>query len=454
LTPDRNSRSTTKPAEGGFHARDLRLAGGISAALVSAILVGGALLAPVADWDGLSSAPPGDDDSHVLRLAEAAPAPASQPRDSRPDSSPGPVLTVPGPDGPVAVNPAGLTGGTPVSLPIGGSGGDDDAQDRSDRKRPRPVTGSTANDGGAIDDPATNDLTVDSDGDGILDQNWRAYNMDPRTNPYGDDDNDGVLNKDELTLRTAPNSATTYNGEHDSEQLKKDSDGDGLRNGVEIKNGTKPFEQDSNNNGLLDGDTNGDGVVDDNDDFDGDGHSNGTEAAAGTDPDDPASFPVPPEETPDQNPPPPTDEDAPTNPALIPDEDDTPDDDADQLPTPDDEPAEQPEDDPPAEVAPAPAADAPAAAAPAPVEEAPPAPAPVAEEPAPAAAAAPEPAPAAAAAPEPAPAAAAAAPAEPAPAPAPAVAPPPPPPPPAAAPAAAAAPAPAAPEAPAPPPAQ
>src|SRR5215218_9534449 len=51
---DQNSPSSRKP-QGRFHTRDLRLAGAISAGLVSAILVGGALLAPVANWDGLSS---------------------------------------------------------------------------------------------------------------------------------------------------------------------------------------------------------------------------------------------------------------------------------------------------------------------------------------------------------------------------------------------------------------
>src|SRR5215218_4226443 len=107
--PDLNSRSSTKRAEGGFHARDLRLAGGISAALVSAILVGGALLAPVADWEGLSSSRGGTgDDATPVRLADAS-LPTSKPDDSGPEPS-GPVLTVPGPDGPVALDPAGLTG--------------------------------------------------------------------------------------------------------------------------------------------------------------------------------------------------------------------------------------------------------------------------------------------------------------------------------------------------------
>src|SRR5215218_10136141 len=302
--PDLNSRSSMKPAEGGFHTRDLRLAGGISAALVSAILVGGALLAPVADWDSLSSSPRGggSDDARTVRLADAPRPTASEPQDSSSDPS-GPVLTVPGPDGPVALDPAGLTGGTPVSLTGGGGGAGGGADGPSERDRPRPVTGSTAGDGGAIDDPSSNNLGADANGEGILDQNWRAYNLDPTIDPNGDADGDGVLNKYELQLRTRPDSATT-NGEHDSDQLAKDSDGDGLRNGVEVRNGTKPFEQDSNSDGVVDGDT------------------DGNEAAAGTNPDDPASFPVPPTEEPDDTPPAPTDDGSGTdNPVRPPEED-------------------------------------------------------------------------------------------------------------------------------------
>src|SRR5215207_4952926 len=133
--PDLNSRSSTKPAEGGFHARDLRLAGGISAALVSAILVGGALLAPVADWDGLSSSRGGGGaGGKVVVLADTARVPESEPGETGPDPS-GPVLTVPGPEGPVAIDPAGLTGGTPVALTIGD--GDVTAPDEP-RDEPRP----------------------------------------------------------------------------------------------------------------------------------------------------------------------------------------------------------------------------------------------------------------------------------------------------------------------------
>src|SRR5918999_578854 len=55
VTEEHTTRSD-QPVMGGSHTRDLRFAGGVSAGLVSAILVGGALLAPVADWGGQPSA--------------------------------------------------------------------------------------------------------------------------------------------------------------------------------------------------------------------------------------------------------------------------------------------------------------------------------------------------------------------------------------------------------------
>jgi Bacterial TSP3 repeat len=397
--PDQNSRSTTRPAEGGFHARDLRLAGAISAGLVSAILVGGALLAPVADFEGLSSSGGGGDETKTVQLADLPAEPDALPRDRGPRPS-APVLTVESPDGPVALDPSVIAGGTPVSLPTGGDGGTP-APDRN-TDRPRPATGETADAGSALLDPATGRLDEDTNGDGIPDQVWEAYGMDPRIDPEGDDDGDGIKNKDELELGTTPNNPIT-NGAHDGDL---DSDGDGLRNGIESKNGTDPTSSDSNGDGILDGDTNGDGVVDDNDDFDGDNYTNGAETAAGSDPNDAASIPPAPPEDP---PGPADDDDGTDNPARTPEDDDTPDDDADQAPNPDDEPAAQPEDGPtetgigtPAEQdssAAPPVADHPVAATPAPAADQP---APAADQPAPAPAPAadqPAPAPAPAAAP-------------------------------------------------------
>ena len=70
---DHRIGSSSATAQGRTsHARDLRFAGAISAGLVSAILVGGALLAPVADWNGLTSSPQKDSDE-PLKLASPPP---------------------------------------------------------------------------------------------------------------------------------------------------------------------------------------------------------------------------------------------------------------------------------------------------------------------------------------------------------------------------------------------
>src|SRR4029079_16451665 len=67
---DHRTGSSSATAQGRTsHARDLRFAGGISAGLISAILVGGALLAPVADWDSLGS-PRSVDGTQVVQLAD------------------------------------------------------------------------------------------------------------------------------------------------------------------------------------------------------------------------------------------------------------------------------------------------------------------------------------------------------------------------------------------------
>src|SRR5215218_4944190 len=49
---DRDSARSITPAQEGSHARELRFAGGVSAGLISAILVAGALLAPVSNFGG------------------------------------------------------------------------------------------------------------------------------------------------------------------------------------------------------------------------------------------------------------------------------------------------------------------------------------------------------------------------------------------------------------------
>ncbi|MGI8778877.1 MAG: hypothetical protein ACR2L8_01680, partial [Solirubrobacteraceae bacterium] len=94
--------SSTPPRAGGSHARDLRFAGALSAGLICAILVGGALVAPVTNWKGLPSQRAGDG-TQTVRLAPA-------PRTAQPASGSGSSTSAPAAGvGPVAV----------ASLPLG-----------------------------------------------------------------------------------------------------------------------------------------------------------------------------------------------------------------------------------------------------------------------------------------------------------------------------------------------
>src|SRR5215207_4417589 len=154
--PDLNSRSSTKPAEGGFHARDLRLAGGISAGLVSAILVGGALLAPVADWKGLSS-DRGGDGAGIVTLAETPRVRVVPPR---PGDGPqaGPALPVPG-SGPIAFGPLTVAGGDAGgggTVPGAGAGGGNGPAFPGADTSPR--AGAARGEDGAIADAAEDQL--------------------------------------------------------------------------------------------------------------------------------------------------------------------------------------------------------------------------------------------------------------------------------------------------------
>ena len=149
---EQDTTRSAQPVEGGSHTRDLRFAGGVSAGLVSAILVGGALLAPVADWGGQPSVR--DRSETVTVHLPEAPRTGSPQTGGTPTSS-GPSL-VPGAGGPVAVAPIELTSAAPGSVLPGVTGGTGDGaaggRDGDDGSAPGRRSGSTAVDGSQIDD--------------------------------------------------------------------------------------------------------------------------------------------------------------------------------------------------------------------------------------------------------------------------------------------------------------
>ncbi|HKH17620.1 MAG TPA: hypothetical protein VKA57_08855, partial [Solirubrobacteraceae bacterium] len=295
---DRDSTSSTEPAKSGSHARDIRFAGAVSAGLVSAILVSGALLAPIAERSGDSGARERGGEVLTLQLPKAPRPDVGRPG---PDSS-GPREPTPVPGaGPLTFRPVGGSGAAPVPLLPGVALGGGGAAGGGDRTRESGVAGGA----GAIADAVVNQLGADANEDGIPDQRWRAYAMDPLTSGELDLDGDGIKNGDELHIRTAPNSSHTNAGVSDGDL---DFDRDGLRNGIEAKAGTKPWSADSNNDGTTDSkddfdrdglmnkteqdagtaldnpDSNGDGVGDAQDDVDGDGLTNKTEQDIGSNP--------------------------------------------------------------------------------------------------------------------------------------------------------------------------
>ena len=160
------------------------------------------------------------------------------------------------------------------------------------------------------DGPGIQGVTLDTDGDGLFDdEEIDVYKTDPR-NP--DTDGDGLSDGDEVRkYKTDPlNPDTDGDGLSDGDEvriyktdpLKKDTDGDGLSDGEEVlKYKTDPLNPDTDGDGLKDGeevlkyktdplnpDTDGDGLTDGDEvkiyktdplkkDTDGDGLTDGDE---------------------------------------------------------------------------------------------------------------------------------------------------------------------------------
>lgn len=178
----------------------------------------------------------------------------------------------------------------------------------------------------AAEDVVEETTEVDSDGDGLTDAAEADLNTDPAlvdtdedgltdgqealetgTAPLAPDtDGDGILDGDEVAQGTNPLDEIAAEEAPAEEPpaaedpavvaeapvgVAGDSDGDGLEDAIEAELGTDPFDPDTDDDGLTDGDEYyvfQTGTR--NPDTDGDGVLDGDEVANGTDPNNPGSF--------------------------------------------------------------------------------------------------------------------------------------------------------------------
>ncbi len=149
------------------------------------------------------------------------------------------------------------------------------------------------------------DETLDSDGDGLLDDWERAQLGDLSGTRLGDADGDGLSNVDEFALATNPQNADTDgDGLADgaetnsgvfvsadnagSDPKVSDTDGDGLGDGDEVnQHQTSPVTADTDGDGLTDpAEINDHGTSPNKADSDDDGNDDRSELLVGTDPND------------------------------------------------------------------------------------------------------------------------------------------------------------------------
>jgi hypothetical protein len=280
---------TPRPTAREAQASDFRLAGALSAGLLTLILSGGALIVPSTPWGGATSARLGEP-AQTVRLREAPPSVASPAGTPATRGGTAFAATDPYPAAPARrVLAAVRPDGAPAEV------------------APRIVENATAETGVAGVELSTLQVgaeSLDADGDGIPEQWWQANGLAPAA--VGDADQDGIPNAVEFRLDSRPTTGdSNADGIADGED---DFDADGLRNSVEIAAAMAPdisdFNADGRPDGLDDadgdglsnameqdlgtnlgsGDTDGDGVSDGSSDPDGDGTDTLTEAQRGTDP--------------------------------------------------------------------------------------------------------------------------------------------------------------------------
>ncbi len=137
--------------------------------------------------------------------------------------------------------------------------------------------------------PVIDPVDVDTDGDGLYDDDEVAAGTDP-LNP--DTDGDGLNDGDEVATGTDPlNPDTDGDGLDDGDEmtastdpLDADTDDDGVADGAELAANTDPLNADTDGDGLNDGEEAQRGTDPTNPDTDGDGVNDGQEVLDGTDP--------------------------------------------------------------------------------------------------------------------------------------------------------------------------
>src|SRR4051812_43357064 len=250
----------TAPSERPSALGDLRFAGTVAAGLVAGTLGLGALAAPLVGWRDWPAALTQEQPTTVT-LAKPAAQAANTARSG--GQVPGTSVRVPGGasaltalGGPALGAAAGDTSGLGV-LAVPTSG-----SGGSTGSAPTSVGTAGGSGTGVVLDTGTGFVapdTADSDGDGILDVYEAKNGLNPTdaSDAATDRSGTGLSNYAEFRIRSQiADGDSNHDGVIDGSD---DSDGDGVSNAVEERNGTDPADQDSNHDGISDGMEDADG---------------------------------------------------------------------------------------------------------------------------------------------------------------------------------------------------
>lgn len=216
----------------------------------------------------------------VPRLAQAAATPAAgrtveQPTEEATEPAASPVATIEAAE-PATEDPDADGDGLTASQEA--EAGTDPALADTD--------GDGLTDGQEVLEYGTEPLSPDTDGDGILDGDEVAQGTDPLDGLAGA----VAAPAEEAAAVEEPATVAEEPVAEPAPATPGDSDGDGLEDAIEFELGTDPFDIDTDDDGLTDGDEYYIFLTGTrNPDTDGDGVLDGTEVQNGTDPNDPAS---------------------------------------------------------------------------------------------------------------------------------------------------------------------